>query len=229
MAEFEIAEGRVLPAALRDKLLERGRRFHVRRNQVVVSAGEEADDVYLVIDGVLQVSLMSARGRELTFREIGAGALFGEMAAIERQPRSATVTAMTDSTLALIKSAAFLEFLENVPGAGLWLARELSSHLRETTDDLFHLATLPVHARVQCELLRLAHLAGVADDHAEIAAAPTHSAIAARIGTHREAVTRELGSLARLGIIAQRGRQLTVISVDRLAGEVRRSTGDQGA
>jgi len=229
MSEFATKPGSPLPVALQEKLLERGRRFHVRRNQIVVTAGATDTDVFLVIEGVLQVSLMSARGRELTFRDIGPGALFGEMAAIEGQPRSATVTAMCDTTLALIRGEAFLDFLENVPGAGLWMARELSHHLRQTTDDLFQLATLPVNARIHCELLRLAHVAGVADDQAEISAAPTHSAIATRIGSHREAVTRELGSLARQGIIAQRGRSLTVLSISRLAEEIRRSTGDNGA
>jgi CRP/FNR family transcriptional regulator, cyclic AMP receptor protein len=229
MSVMDAKPGSPLPLALQEKLLERGRRIHVRRNQIVVTAGATDTDVFLVIEGMLQVSLMSARGRELTFRDIGPGALFGEMAAIEAQPRSATVTAMRDSTLALIKGEAFVDFLENVPGAGLWLACELSQHLRQTTDDLFQLATLPVTARVQCEILRLAHVAGITDDQAEIASAPTHSAIATRIGSHREAVTRELGSLARLGVIAQRGRSLTVLSVTRLAEEVRRSTGDNAA
>jgi CRP/FNR family cyclic AMP-dependent transcriptional regulator len=52
---------------------------------------------------------------------------------------------------------------------------------------------------------------------ARISAPPTHSEIASRISTHREAVTRELNRLSRLGIIERKGGAILVKDVKRLA------------
>ena len=56
--------------------------------------------------------------------------------------------------------------------------------------------------------------------------APTHVEIASRVSTHREAVTRELNRLSRIGIIERRGGPLLVKDVDRLAGMVQSATGE---
>jgi hypothetical protein len=61
---------------------------------------------------------------------------------------------------------------------------------------------------------------------AHIGDAPTHSEIASRTSTHREAVSRELNRLSRLGIIERRGRNLVVKDIDRLTTMVREVTGE---
>jgi CRP/FNR family transcriptional regulator, cyclic AMP receptor protein len=60
----------------------------------------------------------------------------------------------------------------------------------------------------------------VAADGAVIRPAPTHSEMASRISTHREAVTRELSRLRSLGIIARQGRTLRVNDLARLEAMV---------
>ena len=66
-------------------------------------------------------------------------------------------------------------------------------------------STLAVSNRIQAELLRLASLAPRAGKSARIAPAPTHTDIASRVSTHREAVTRELNRLSRAGLIERAG------------------------
>jgi len=61
---------------------------------------------------------------------------------------------------------------------------------------------------------------------ARIVPAPTHVEIASRVSTHREAVTRELARLARIGIIERRRGTLLIKNVDRLAAMVRDATGE---
>jgi predicted transcriptional regulator len=56
--------------------------------------------------------------------------------------------------------------------------------------------------------------------------APTHVEIASRVSTHREAVTRELNRLSRIGIIERRGGTLMVKDVTRLAEMVHDATGE---
>jgi CRP-like cAMP-binding protein len=110
----------------------------------------------------------------------------------------------------------FVDFLGAVPRAGLWMSQLLVARIRNLTSRAFELATLPVAGRVQSELLRLAREADVSSDRLEIHPMPTHADLAARIGTHREAVTRELNLLAGEGILRQSGRRVEILSVARL-------------
>ena len=204
-----------LPAALSDAFLTRARSLKVRRQQIVIAEGSESTEVYLVQSGKLRISLAAANGREVLLRDLGPGAIFGEMAAIDRTPRSASVAAVEDSLLACLRGDEFVRFLGDVPQAGLWMTRQLTALVRNLTEKTSELATLPVAGRVQRELLRLA-VAGSNGDHAVIQPMPTHAEIAARIGTHREAVTRELNLLAQEGILTQSGRRAEIVSLARL-------------
>ncbi|WP_052216192.1 Crp/Fnr family transcriptional regulator [Sphingomonas sp. ERG5] len=226
MSASDMIADTALPDELRAVMIERGRALSARRGRIIIDTGATDRDAYLVIDGLVEVSMISARGREMIIREIGAGSLFGEFAALDGRPRSATVIARQDSRLVQVKGDDFLDILRLIPGAGLWLAHQFANEIRRLTERHFEMSTMAATARIQCELLRLANAAGIHDDRALLEPAPTHSVIASRVGSHREAVTREFGGLARLGIIAQQGRALSVLSVARLVEEIRRASGE---
>ena len=69
---------------------------------------------------------------------------------------------------------------------------QLVTKIRALTTRVYEFSTLAVSNRIQAELLRLASLGTKEGKGARIAPAPTHTEIAARVSTHREAVTREL-------------------------------------
>jgi DNA-binding GntR family transcriptional regulator len=60
---------------------------------------------------------------------------------------------------------------------------------------------------------------------ATIDPAPTHADLAARIGTHREAITREISHLIGEGILEQHQRRLTILDMEKLANLVQAATG----
>jgi len=204
------------PAGLRDAYLARARLVKIRRGQIIIAEGSDSTEVYLICSGRVQISLFSPHGREVILREMGPNLIFGELAAIDRQARSANVVALEDSQLAHMRGEDFLLFLGEVPQAGLWMSQLLVARIRNLTARAFELATLPVAGRVHSELLRLARETGVEDDRLVIQPMPTHADLAARIGTHREAVTRELNLLAGEGIVRQSGRKVEILSVARL-------------
>jgi CRP-like cAMP-binding protein len=213
----------VLPAPLADILLARAAgRVHARKGQMLIAQGSDADEVYLIISGRVTVSVFSANGRETFLREMGPGRLLGELAAMSRLPRSATVIAAEPTALARVTAEAFRAFLRDVPGAGSWLAEQLAARVRNLTEKSSELASLPVAARVVSELLRLAEGAEPAGDGRRISGFPTHAEFAARIGTHREAVNRELRYLGAKGLLAQSGRRLEIFSLPRLVAELDR-------
>ena len=207
------------PEQLRDEFLSRARAVTVRKGQIVIAEGTDACDVYLIRTGTMQISLLSPTGRDVILRDLGPGQIIGELAAIDGLARSASVVALQDSELAHMPGSVFLQFLGEVPEAAIWMVRKLAARVRDLTDKAFQLATQPVAFRVQSELLRLASVAGKsgeADDQVTIGSMPTHAELASRIGTHREAVSREMAQLAGEGLVRQKGRSLHILSLSAL-------------
>jgi CRP-like cAMP-binding protein len=125
-----------------------------------------------------------------------------------------------------MSGAAFRELLQSEPAVTLALLRQSVTKIRALTTRVYEFSALAVNNRIQAELLRLARLAPLEGKLARIGGAPTHAEIASRISTHREAVTRELNRLTRLGIIERQGGALLVKDVGRLAAMVHEVTGE---
>lgn len=210
-----------VPDEVRATLAAHGRQMRVRKGQVLVAVGLPANDVYLVIEGCVSVSLISAQGRETVLRAIGPGEMFGELAAIDGEPRSADVVAAENSTLLVIPGAAFVDLIGREPVLSLWLARYLAQQVRYLTNRIYELSTMGVGPRLQAELLRLAGEPDVMGA-ATITRVPTQAELAARIGTNRETVTREFSLLIREGLVVREGRRIVVPSVERLADRLHR-------
>lgn len=169
--------------------------------QTVLEAGDDARDVFLVAEGMLRVSSRSRGGHEVILNEILPGALFGEIAAIDHQQRSATVVALTRSRICAIPASAFMAFVLATPAASLHLMRALATLVREKDARLFELSVLPVRPRLVALLLRLAR---PRPSGGHIVSPPRpHHELAARIGTRREVVSRTMSALLREGLLEQ--------------------------
>jgi CRP-like cAMP-binding protein len=207
---------RFLPPDLVAQFVARGRAVRVRRGQVIIAEGAVTTDVYLVVSGLLQASVVSIGGRETIFRSIGPNELVGELAAIDQQERTATVVALKESVLSHLMAEQFRAYLSDVPMAGFWMARQLTDRVRDLSARAFEMANLTVSGRLIAELLRLALPAGADSQQGVISELPTHADLAARIGSNRESVTRELRGLTRQGLVCQSGRTLSIASLSKL-------------
>ena len=156
----------------------------------------------------------------------GAGEVFGEYPAIDGGPRSASVEARTRCAVASMPAGAFQELLATEPKVAQALLPQLVTKIRALTTRVYEFSTLAVKNRIQAELLRLANLASREGKSARIIPAPTHVEIASRVSTHREAVTRELNRLCRIGIAERQGSALLVKDIERLAEMVHEATGE---
>jgi len=186
------------------------------KNQVVVSHHESACNVYFIISGTVRVTIYSNSGKEVTFRDQHAGQMFGELSAIDSMPRSAHVIALSDATLAIISPEDFWHVLNLYPSVSRKTFKYLSNLVRLLSDRVIEFSTLGVQNRIHAELLRLGRNQPESDGSAVISPAPTHAEIANRVSTHREAVTRELSNLNRMGIVTKNGRSLIITDIDRL-------------
>ncbi len=208
---------------LRGPVEARMRTIRAPKGRTIFSVGAHATDVMFVIEGEVQVLLYSNNGREVSVRDLGPGSILGELAALDGKPRSASVVAASDVRLRMMTREDFLTCVESSPVAALWLARRLAHEVRRLTERVFELSALNVQARLHCELLRMARGDGAVA--ARIPRAPTHAELANRIGTHREAVTREMRSLAQMNIIRNHRRSLEFLDIPELERAVFRAVG----
>lgn len=198
------------------KVLERCAIKAVDTGAVIVHHQEQSREVFLVLEGEVSVKLFSLNGREVSYRSLYAGEYFGEMAAIDGQPRSATIIAMRPSRIAVMRPEEFRRLLSDHPPVALRVLEDMSARIRSLTERVLELTTLTVRGRLIIEILRIAHEAGTWSGPARIASVPTHAELASRISTHREAVTRELRQLVQDGVIRREGRALIVPDVGTL-------------
>jgi CRP-like cAMP-binding protein len=185
---------------------------------------DKSDDVFFIALGEVRVTIYSTAGKAVSFREMGTGEIFGEFPAIDGGPRSASVEARTNCLIASMPGSTFRELLETETGLANALLPRLTKTIRALTTRVYEFSTLAVNNRIHAELLRLASLGSKDGKVARIVPAPTHVEIASRVSTHREAVTRELNRLSRIGIIERRGGTLLVSDIERLAEMVHGAT-----
>lgn len=191
-----------------------------QKDQSVLTQGEDSTEVFFVIEGEVRATLYAINGKEVSFEDIGPGGVFGELAAIDDAPRSTSVVALEDTTLAVVSADAFRTMLISHPGLGWVIAERLACLVRRLCDRVFEYTTLDVSERVQAEVLRMASDATVQSNCAEIADFPTHAEFASRISTHREAVTREINALERRNLIRRRRGSFVVCDYQRLSDMV---------
>lgn len=99
--------------------------------------GDPGDGVYVVSDGLVEISGLVSGGARRVFSQLGPGEIFGEMAVIEDRPRSATVTALKDTLVYFIPRNEMLVLLQRSPTLAFNGLQEISRRLREF--DQFHL------------------------------------------------------------------------------------------
>lgn len=199
---------------------------HYQPGQLIVDHLDASSDVYFISAGEARATLYSALGKVVTFSELKAGDMFGEIAAIDESPRSASIEAVHSCEIASMSAHDFREMLRAEPEVMLALLRNMARKIRQLTTRIFEFSVLGVANRIQAEVLRLAMLAPREGKGAVIAEMPTHADIASLTSTHREAVTRELNRLVRKGLIERRGRALVVKDVEHLAVLVHEATGE---
>ena len=205
-----------VPDPLRTELAQRLRVKQAHKGQSLVERRSSPTEVFFLLEGQAEVTLYSSDGNEVCVHDIGPGDLFGEIAVLDGEPRSASVVASSEVKVAVMRAGDFMACIGSSPAAATWLARQLASGMRRLTEQVFELSVLNVRARVHCELLRLAGKGERHEGGIEVYPAPTHLKLSKKIASCREAVTRELNELSNQHIISYEGRKLIIFDLTRL-------------
>jgi signal transduction histidine kinase len=103
-------------------------------NQLIFSQGDPGDGIYFVKEGLVQISTTVSNGESKVLSMIAAGDLFGEMAVVDSDPRSATATADEPTTVYFIGRPELIKLLDHMPRLAAALMRELSRRIRTFND-----------------------------------------------------------------------------------------------
>ncbi|SFN08996.1 Crp/Fnr family transcriptional regulator [Nitrosomonas communis] len=198
---------------------------HSAAGEEIVRYQDHNNSVFFVLKGMIRVHYYALSGDEVILCDLPAGEMFGELTAIDGLPRSATAIAKTDSLLASIPDKTFWELIHTYPAFCNAILRRLTGQVRRLTERVFDFSTLAVRNRIHAELWRLARERMVSLNTAIISPAPLHAELACFVSAHREAVSREFASLAKINLIEQRGRNLHILDVAKLAKLVKEVQG----
>jgi CRP/FNR family transcriptional regulator, cyclic AMP receptor protein len=143
------------PAEL-DGILNFASERRVRRGQMIFQRGDSGSALMAVLHGRVRISSVSGDGKEVTLNVISPGEIFGEIALLDGQPRSADATAIEDTLLLVVERRHFLPFLRQNEDLFLRLLSVLCSRLRRTSMALEEIALFDLPVRLARVLLKLA-------------------------------------------------------------------------
>ena len=196
---------------------------HARAKEWLLEQGETSTSIYFLTSGVVRVLITPSPEREVILADINAGGYFGEMAAIDGQPRSAGILAITDATIACMSAPVFREILHKHPDVSEHFLKHLVARIRTLGQRIIEFSSMDVKHRIYAELLRRSRADPTDDHRAVVSPPPLHADIAARVSTRREMVARELKALERGGLLIKRRGAFVITDVpsllQRLHGE----------
>jgi CRP/FNR family transcriptional regulator, cyclic AMP receptor protein len=227
-----LAETKLLAAIPGDRIAaldDRCRWRSFEPDEVILNLDDKTTDIYFIARGEVRVTVFSQTGRTVIMRDLKSGDHFGEYAAIDGEPRSASIVAMNRTVVAQMSTVTFQDLLAEYPEISLAVMTAMAGAIRTLNERVVEFSTLGVRNRIHAELLRLARAGRIIEGTGRISPPPTHAEIASRISTHREAVTRELKQLENQALL-ERTRGAFVIKdlaeLERMVEDARAGRGD---
>ncbi len=187
----------------------------------VFHEGDPGDACFIVRTGSCRVTREHPDGRAITLANLGPGAIFGELAMLDGEARSASVEATEDTDLLALPASDMRALIREHPGMAEKLVVALTRRLREANERIARQSFQTVPSRV----------AGVLDQLlAEDRVAPTvrdgvtirlrQSDLAQLAGTSRESVSRFLATLERAGVVQVGRGRVTILEPERLGSYI---------
>jgi CRP/FNR family transcriptional regulator, cyclic AMP receptor protein len=196
----------------------------VKRGTNIFAKGDPGTSLCAIREGTVKISVSTVDGKDAVFNMLHKGAIFGEIALLDGNPRTADATAATDCELFVIERRDFLPLMREEPDIALRIIEILCSKLRRTTEQAEEVMFLDLPSRLAKALMRLvdADTAGKQERKISI----TQRDLGNIIGMTRESTNKQLGiwrdmkwvRLERNAIVILATDHLTAIAEDRAHG-----------
>lgn len=192
----------------------------VRRNYPartrVFHEGDSSDACYVVRRGELRVTREHSGGRAIALATLRPGDLFGELAMLDGEARSASVETLTEVDLLAVAAGDMRGLLAKNPQITLKLVTALTRRVREANERVATQSFQTVPGRVAGVLSQLVADAEPGDRGAGVTIHLRQVDLAQLAGTSRESVSRFLATLERSGVVSVGRGRVTVLEPGRL-------------
>ncbi len=183
----------------------------VRRGQMIVQKGDAGSSMMAVLTGRVRISAVNAEGKEITLNVINPGEVFGEIALLDGQPRSADAYAIDDTSLLVVERRHFMPFLASNQTLASRLLAVLCEKLRSTSMALEQIALFDLETRLARLILKLAADYGrPSADGTRIEMKLSQRDISNLVASSRESVNKQLGHWRDSGVLALEGGYIVV-------------------
>jgi CRP-like cAMP-binding protein len=208
-----------------DRLNRRALVRKVRKKTIIYAPASAGQTVLVLATGRVKIYDLTTEGRETILAFVEAGELFGELAALEGQPRQEFAEAVEDSEVLAIPGEDFLALLERRGDLALSVTRLVGLRRQRIETRLRNLLFLPSRPRLVRLLIELIDNHGELRGNRHVLRFPlSHQDFASLIGVSRETVTLTLGQLEAEGLITVERRRVVVLDLGRLRQEGQQDT-----
>ncbi|CAK0753623.1 methyl-accepting chemotaxis protein WspA [Gammaproteobacteria bacterium] len=128
--EFEIF--RPFSENARTQLIERLEYLHFPPETTIVKQGEKTDSLYIIAKGVVSIRVQLPDGKSLEVARQGTGQIFGEISLLTGEPRTATVSTITDAELLEVRKSDIAPFIAEEPRIAEYLSDMLTTRKLDT-------------------------------------------------------------------------------------------------
>jgi CRP/FNR family cyclic AMP-dependent transcriptional regulator len=189
---------------------------HYVKDQIILIEEEAGNTLFLIQKGRVKVSRISDDGREVILSILEPGDFFGELSLIDGKARSASVTAIEDSEVLMLRRGDFLGLLSDYPQISISLMKELAGRIRKSDTQIKSLSLQDAMGRVASSLIMLAEDHGrMRKNEVVIPKIPLQQDLANMAGTSRETISRVFRLLEAEQLIQRSGRRITIPDFNR--------------
>jgi CRP/FNR family transcriptional regulator, cyclic AMP receptor protein len=187
----------------------------------VFHEGDDSDACYIVKEGSFRVTREHSDGRAITLATLGPGEIFGELAMLDGDKRSASAEALSEGELLALPANDVRALLARHPEISLKLVAGLVRRLRAANVRLSRQSFQTVPSRVAGILAQLSREAqddggGDGAPEEEVTIQMNQTDLAQLAGTSRESVSRFLAELERAGVVRSGRGRVTVLEPEKL-------------
>ena len=211
---------RNMPPQMLLELSKRLRFVHYRGQTDIFHAGDEGATMYIILRGAVKIFVPAIDGREVVLAVHRAGDLFGEMALLDAEPRSASASTMEDTEMATLNRTDFHEVLDRHPEAQRAIIEVLVERLRATNQSIQDAYLLDVPGRLARRLMLIADEHGNDTERGrDIGLRVSQQELANMIGASRVAVNKQLQAWRQRGIVDVTRQRVVILKPAALERE----------
>jgi CRP-like cAMP-binding protein len=204
-----------LDATVIDRLLSYAHTKSVAAGATIFRRGDPGTGLFAICRGSVKITNHSAEGKDAVFNLLNAGEIFGEIALLDGQPRTANAMALTRCELVTIDRRDFIPFLREQPEVALKLIEVLCARLRHVSEHIEDVLFLNLPGRLAKTLLRLSEHARPSPAGRKVAI--TQREIGQIIGMSRESTNKQLREWEQQNWVRLERGGITVLRAAALA------------